>query len=44
MFDNIIYKLCDVISNLCDKIKTRIKTTPQKNWVKGYNEWKKKHK
>ena len=44
MFDNFIYKLCDKIVTICEKVKTRIKNTSHKKWVKGYNEWRNKYK
>ena len=40
MFDSIIYRMCDKIVSICESIQSRIKTTPQKSWLKGYNEWK----
>ena len=40
MFDSIIYKICDKIVSICESIKSRIKTTPEKSWLKGYNKWK----
>ena len=40
MFDSIIYKLCDKIVSICEKIQTRIKDTPQKDWLNGYRKWK----
>jgi len=40
MFDSIVYKLCDKIVSVCEKIQTRIKDTPQKDWLKGYRKWK----
>ena len=38
MFDKIIYKICDKVVSICESIKGRIKTTPQKDWLKGYKE------
>jgi hypothetical protein len=40
MFDSIIYKLCDKIVSICERIQNRIKNTPQKDWLKGYHKWK----
>lgn len=40
MFDSIIYKICDKIVSICESIKDRIKTTPDKDWIKGYRKWK----
>jgi hypothetical protein len=36
MFDNFIYRLCDKIVSICEKIQNRIKNTPHKKWLKGY--------
>jgi len=40
MFDNFIYRLCDMIVSICESIQSRIKTTNQKDLLKGYNKWK----
>ena len=40
MFDNFIYRLCDKIVTICESIKSRIKTTRDKDWIKGYRKWK----
>ncbi len=40
MFDKIVYRICDKIVSICESIKGRIKTTPQKDWLKGYRKWK----
>jgi len=40
MFDGLIYRLCDKIVSICESIKSRIKSTPEKSWLKGYNRWK----
>ena len=47
MFDNFIYNMLDRISNVCEFLKEKIKdkNCPRpKDWIKGYNEWKKKYK
>ncbi len=47
MFDEIIYKVLDRIQSTCEFLKEKIKNKKcpnPKDWVKGYNEWKKKHK
>ena len=36
MFDGFIYRLCDKIVSICEKIQNRIKNTPHKKWLKGY--------
>ena len=36
MFDSIIYKLCDKIVSICEKVQDRIKNTSHKKWLKGY--------
>ena len=40
MFDKIVYRICDKIVSVCELIKDRIRTTPQKDWIKGYRKWK----
>jgi hypothetical protein len=40
MFDGFIYRLCDKIVSICERIQNRIKTTPQKSWLKGYHKHK----
>jgi len=40
MFDNIIYKICNKMINLCESIKSRINTISQKDWLNGYHKWK----
>jgi hypothetical protein len=42
MFDKFIYKLCDKIATFCETTKSRIKTTSEKDWLKGYHKWKKR--
>ena len=50
MIDNFIINVLDKIKTLCDKGIYCIKESKlpkecrDKNWTKGYNEWKKKHK
>jgi len=47
MLDNFIYSMLDKISNVCEFLKEKIKDKQcfkSKDWAKGYNEWKKKHK
>ena len=41
MFDKIVYNLCDKIISLCEKVKDRIRNTSHKQWLKGYNKWRK---
>ncbi len=41
MFDGLLYRFLDKIVSICESIKSRIKTTKQKDWTKGYNKWKK---
>ena len=40
MFDGFIYSLLDKIISICESLQSRIKTTKQKDWLKGYNKWK----
>jgi len=40
MFDEFIYRLCDKIVTICESIKSRIKTTSNKDWIKGYRKHK----
>ena len=40
MFDEFIYRLCDKIVSICESIQSRIKTTSDKKWIKGYHKWK----
>jgi hypothetical protein len=40
MFDEFIYRLCDKIVTICESIQSRIKSTKDKDWIKGYRKWK----
>ena len=47
MLDNFLYNMLERISNVCEFLKEKIKDKQcpnPKDWVKNYNEWKKKHK
>ena len=47
MLDNFIYNMLDKISNVREFLKEKIKdkNCPRpKDWIKSYNEFKKKHK
>ena len=49
MFDKIVYGILDIIVATAETLRTsyKEKSLPKEckdKWIKGYNEWKKKHK
>jgi len=49
MFDKIVYGILDTIVATAETLRTcyRERSLPKEckdKWIKGYNEWKKKHK